>query len=1046
MKDKTKAGGAGASINKPAKKQDNNVKNIKVEQKGHPTKARRAISQKKFLKVMKILGSLNVKHLLDIMGRIVFFLRRIMVGRQRSYMEAFAFSMLMTTITATALVGFGENGKWSMRNVTLKNETENLGNFAGGIGEHDNVKFHLPTDLCTEGIEVVKDCAVVDEAQHFISLGEEDCVVSNATLRISYVRCVRIKRGSFIRPVVQKSVNKNDGEVTNIIRSIERTASAWALAHPYFCGIVTIIIIMRMRTNLLMIALIMALIYLVNGTKAYDVNEAQVIQGKGRSLVTLPLNSFNTFHITTQYNYSIDVSFDSAHIGSSVQVRKLYQDCKIIKTTSANTCSGGTTLSPIPYVGGDKFCGTYSVQRGWGSSCFQFGPGQVQTCVTLSCSNVVKIHKFSKENVNIVGSIRIAGKKTPFSIVNGEYSMIDIGTYGVINMKATLNEKWLNSYVLINKTTEVILDLEDHVSNWLGVYSITGSKLMGLDRVITPKSVKADEVKFILTLPQFTPSGQEVHMTDNTLYISGGECQMNVVDVKPISVDNKCEVTALQATAQTESYAGLKMLTVNVKVSSAPCILVLDCLNTGCFTTVWSLNQVEQTILILVTTMDGINTIKAGDFSIKFEHKRSVIIDFYQSIKKEIVVASDAIEGNGFNLNFLTKLLHYQKTLLAVTVGMMFLLVGPTNVKIIGVGIIALAFLPTALSDVSCGYDSHDGMYCGTGLIIKDRHITSVSGDFDMNEPKIMEKFIHDAIDGYGDVNIVCASNLECQALLTIMRKIFGEKFEDKRYNKPIYPRMVGSIKKYSYGKKVYTVVLGNKMVRRNGNVVRLITTRDAQKVYQENNFWFPLRIVQHVRGWYSQLYVMDSMSDNDLIKRYCSNNRFSTGTKEGTFIATDEASYFESRENQFYYYENSQILYCAVNPNKILGEGVAESNLIIPRNIGGPVTHFNTLVGYSNQSSWDWSSPPYKVGLGTISGTKIIKDKNCKLSKMAYPTTKSSKWCCRTCTNGTALWQKQSGGKIFYAQEIQPLEDDAQEDEEFILVDEEEIGHQDFQ
>ncbi|ACN41908.1 polyprotein [Yellow fever virus 17D/Tiantan] len=106
------------------------------------------------------------------------------------------------------------------------------------------------------------------------------------------------------------------------------------------------------------------------------------------------------------------------------------------------------------------------------------------------------------------------------------------------------------------------------------------------------------------------------------------------------------------------------------------------------------------------------------------------------------------------------------------------------------------------------------------------------------------------------------------------------------------------------------------------------------------------------------------------------------------------------------------------------IGTSVEESEMFMPRSIGGPVSSHNHIPGYKVQTNGPWMQVPLEVKREACPGTSVIIDGNCDgRGKSTRSTTDSGKvipeWCCRSCTMPPVSFHGSDG--CWYPMEIRP-------------------------
>nr|YP_009344969.1 polyprotein [Jugra virus]ABI54482.1 polyprotein [Jugra virus] len=109
-----------------------------------------------------------------------------------------------------------------------------------------------------------------------------------------------------------------------------------------------------------------------------------------------------------------------------------------------------------------------------------------------------------------------------------------------------------------------------------------------------------------------------------------------------------------------------------------------------------------------------------------------------------------------------------------------------------------------------------------------------------------------------------------------------------------------------------------------------------------------------------------------------------------------------------------------------INGQNVMESNLFMPKKLGGPVSRQNFASGYKVQTNGAWGYGKTKIQRKECSGTTVKVDPECQnRGKSIRSTTVEGRiiknWCCRSCTLPPLSYWTEDG--CWYAMEIRPLE-----------------------
>lgn len=140
--------------------------------------------------------------------------------------------------------------------------------------------------------------------------------------------------------------------------------------------------------------------------------------------------------------------------------------------------------------------------------------------------------------------------------------------------------------------------------------------------------------------------------------------------------------------------------------------------------------------------------------------------------------------------------------------------------------------------------------------------------------------------------------------------------------------------------------------------------------------------------------------------------------------MCTDESLLLDGDENGFQYARVTQIVYCTRSSNQVIGRRISDSELIIPRQIGGPNVVYNSLETYHVQQRWPLTTAPYTIKRGFCPGTKVYNngtresniDGTLKMQK-----TLIKDWCCKKCDNATGVHLIANDGSCWMPQETYP-------------------------
>lgn len=868
----------------------------------------------------------------------------------------------------------------------------------------------LPHDVCDEGLGVSKICPKVPK-EFFPEVG---CASTKEPFNLTYTRCKpRTKRS-----VKKEEPSKTDFSVSGVVKKVEKDIKSFVGTYRFLSGALLLAIIMMINPRAIMVVTIILAAYMVGLSSAEVIQENQVVSGGDRSIITLTATSGRIYDIESQKtNFTIQMVVLSSNITSKVGLRELYQTCEQTATKSENGCPGGKTVMSSEYLGGEKICKVHTVATKWGD-CVLFGTGHVRTCLEIQCGDPVKISRYYPEAITHKVKFVIGGVERTLTLGDNSHSVVDLGTPGIMNIKCSLKDKWLNGYLHVKNGDEEFLDMEEHVDNWKGPFKVPSGELQGLDRILKTEDVKFDEVTYKIMIPTYTKSGQEVLSSSGQYPAQHLNCKLNMARIIPTLHQDECRISSFIKTDESTPYAGMKFMSVLVGVGNPPCMLIMDCQGGTCVGNTWTIGQSEITLRVVIHLADGRNAISAGGFTLEFDHERSYIVDFIQKTTKVITVKGMEMDSFGYDFTKIITLMAQMSTkVILALVGVLMVVSLPGPYKMLGV---VLLLGVAVKGDFACGYDSDEGLFCGNGIMIRDE--TRVTkGSFRVKSGSLIKQVIERLLQQYLKINVACSSVAECLAMGEVIKQM-GSSYEVS-IKPPMleYKRFEGNAVLQVEEGKTITMVFGKMRKSKTEKMkITLIPTTLAENL--ENVVWFPVSVVGVVSRIYGNIVVMDSDNTLDTLDGFCRMHKFATGMKNTKYRLTDESMVFDGENGKLKYARIAQIIHCIRPDTVILGERRADSYLIIPRGIGGPPTVFNTMPTYGQQKRWPLEKAPYTVEIGFCPGIKVFNNGTDRLASVLKVIKDTQKvWCCKGCDNSTGIHLMDGEQQCWMPQETYP-------------------------
>lgn len=127
-----------------------------------------------------------------------------------------------------------------------------------------------------------------------------------------------------------------------------------------------------------------------NVVKAGSIEPLYMISAKGSALTHARLFSDEVYSIsTTQGIIHLDIHNVSAQGERPFKV--LLTSCEVVESHSEDTCPGGSHLDMSKIRQRNRTCKVDTFTLGWGTGCFEWGLGQVATCVEVQCLAPVNV-------------------------------------------------------------------------------------------------------------------------------------------------------------------------------------------------------------------------------------------------------------------------------------------------------------------------------------------------------------------------------------------------------------------------------------------------------------------------------------------------------------------------------------------------------------------------------------------------------------------------------------------------------------------------------
>ncbi|AAV34152.1 polyprotein [Aroa virus] len=167
----------------------------------------------------------------------------------------------------------------------------------------------------------------------------------------------------------------------------------------------------------------------------------------------------------------------------------------------------------------------------------------------------------------------------------------------------------------------------------------------------------------------------------------------------------------------------------------------------------------------------------------------------------------------------------------------------------------------------------------------------------------------------------------------------------------------------------------------------------------------------------------------NEQMTEVCDTKMIGTGVKNDRAVHSDLGYWIESRKNLTWEISRARLIETKAciwpRSHTLWSDGIEETQLIIPKSLGGPRSRHNMRSGYKTQINGPWDQIPLDIKFEECPGTSVTVTPNCGgRGPSARSTTASGKviadWCCRDCILPPLTFR--SGETCWYAMEIRPV------------------------
>uniref|UniRef100_UPI0003F4A890 Non-structural protein 1, NS1 n=1 Tax=Dengue virus type 1 (strain Nauru/West Pac/1974) TaxID=11059 RepID=UPI0003F4A890 len=173
----------------------------------------------------------------------------------------------------------------------------------------------------------------------------------------------------------------------------------------------------------------------------------------------------------------------------------------------------------------------------------------------------------------------------------------------------------------------------------------------------------------------------------------------------------------------------------------------------------------------------------------------------------------------------------------------------------------------------------------------------------------------------------------------------------------------------------------------------------------------------------------MASMRDS--YTQVCDHRLMSAAIKDSKAVHADMGYWIESEKNETWKLARASFIEVKTciwpKSHTLWSNGVLESEMIIPKIYGGPISQHNYRPGYFTQTAGPWHLGKLELDFDLCEGTTVVVDEHCGNRGPSLRTTTVTgktihEWCCRSCTLPPLRFKGEDG--CWYGMEIRPVKE----------------------
>jgi hypothetical protein len=794
-----------------------------------------------------------------------------------------------------------------------------------------------------------------------------------------------------------------------------------------------------------------------------DLKKGSVISAGGVSWVDFELSDDNCLRIVGD-KLRVQISITSSNYTEIEDWRVILTDCRGSVADNDYRCLGSSHTLMKAKEG--AICRSEVIPHGWGTKCLFNQATEAITCVQVMCAGDFPVQRpiesSLRAKVHISGNVNGKTIKQTVDVREGHSTDITIdGKVGTINCPS------LRKYPVRTVLMDGRVVPEDFVLT-ASLPQREGNRTIGLDKAIlwgeTKRGVREASGVYVATSElQHTIS----MYPKATHYPVQGLCQLHLIETSMGTAEmTYCDgdITNVEKSSDGEFYIINGTIDGNV-----PCFVQADhagMTGGGCHVTHGMEIDVNRNFSLEVSCWPGSTVIHIGKGTVLVHRDGQPLLG---SLRKQYQAIAAQMQGvsNTYPLDYASLLAVARRfvrgTLEAIgistwweriaTVAILALFMFKTrSTTVLGV-LLALSFLiATANASTGCAIDTErKHMSCGSGVFIwKELPGWWNKFGFLHDNDQDPTTMVYSSL-APGQVNcLACFNHIECAYLADLADDL--RSVDDTLPNRKhvvvlndeqtpgFFPKMEADIpesttvpkRKAKRGLLERAIRWVKDKKRDDAKETAIMVTATGDSAVHDGTcevvHLFYFRISGFSLGVFKTMAYTE-LFQSELTPEECPIALMGQGSKLNAVIG-DQSQWLEGKRDEEDVAELFEITlheYRECNwPKGDLSQGWTGDNLIMPKNIAGPPSLWNTITGYGSQTKAPWHLVPLRVRREECPDTEVSISPTCGATGSSVRSTTSkgrviTDWCCLSCTlPPLSFWTED--GHCWYAQEIRPI------------------------